>query len=109
MRVRAAFQGTATRSAATSVPVVVGQAGEATEGTDYETVNDFSVSIPAYASSGTGTFTLKTAGAPYNDSDFEGPETLTVAGGTLAGFTINEDTLTIVDDDGTVTLSVSPG
>ena len=108
VRVRAAFDGSITRSAATSVPVVVGKlAGEAAEGTDYETVPDFNVTIPAYESSGTGTFTLKTGGT-YDDSAFEGPERVTVAGGTLAGVTIGGDDLTIIDDDLTVALSVSP-
>ena len=104
--VRAAFQGTATRSAATSVPVTVGKAsGEATEGTDYETVGDLTVSIPAYQSSGTSSFEMKTDGT-YDDAAFEGPEMVTVAGGTLAGFTIGQDTLTILDDDLTITLTL---
>ena len=108
VHVRVAFQGTSTRSAATFVPIVVGKpSGEATEGTDYETVGDFNVNIPAYQSSGTGSFDLKTDGT-YNDAALEGPETLTVAGGTLASFTIGEDTLTILDDDLTVILVVTP-
>ena len=108
VHVRVTFQGTATRSATTSVPIVVGKpSGEATEGTDYEMVGDFTINIPAYQSSRTGSFDLKTDGT-YNDAAFEGPETLTVAGGTLAGFTIGEDTLTILDDDLTVILAVTP-
>ena len=105
--VRASFQGTVTRSAATSVPIVVGKAaGESTPGTDYQTVSAFNVVIDPYQTSGTGTFTLKTDGT-YDDENLEGNETLTVAGGTLAGFTIGQDTLTIIDDE-TITLTLTP-
>ena len=107
VRVRASFQGTAARSTATAVPVAVGKAGDqATEGTDYQTVSDLTVTIPAYQNSGTGEFNLVTDGM-YDDSAFEGPETLTVEGGTLTGYTIGSDTLTIVDDDLTVALTLS--
>ena len=56
--VTAALDGAA-RGSATAVTVAVGDTGDsATEGTDYATVSDFTVTIGAGATSGTGTFTL---------------------------------------------------
>ena len=46
---------------ARTVRVKVGKSGDsATEGNDYETVNDFNLTIAANSTSGTATFTLKT-------------------------------------------------
>ena len=44
---------------ATEVRVTVGDQGTATSGTDYMAVSPFTVTIPANATVGTGTFTLK--------------------------------------------------
>ena len=56
--VTAALDGGA-RGEATAVTVAVGDGGDsATEGTDYQAVSDFTVTIGANATSGTGTFTL---------------------------------------------------
>ncbi|MCY4014660.1 MAG: fibronectin type III domain-containing protein [Gammaproteobacteria bacterium] len=89
-----------------AVSVAVGAATDgATEGTDYATVNDLTVTISANARSGTATFTL----TPTNDSDSEGNETITVSG-TASGFTVDAATLTIADDDippTTTTLNLS--
>ena len=56
--VTAALDGGA-RGSATAVTVAVGDGGDsATEGTDYQAVSDFTVTIGASSTSGTGTFTL---------------------------------------------------
>ena len=91
-------------SAATAVTVKVGQSGDsATEGTDYSTVNDFTITIAANATSNTGTFTL----TPTQDTNAEGTETITVAG---SGTTLNVTgtTVSLTDDDIAVTLSANP-
>ena len=91
-------------SAATAVTVKVGKTGDsATEGTDYSTVNDFTITIAANATSNTGTFTL----TPTQDTNAEGTETITVAG---SGTTLNVTgtTVSLTDDDIAVTLSAKP-
>ena len=104
--VTAALDGGALGSA-TAVTVAVGDAGDsATEGTDYATVSDFTVTIGAGATSGTGTFTL----TPTQDSLGEGNESITV-GGTATGLTVTGTSLTLTDDETVstgVTLSVNP-
>ena len=71
----------AARSSATTVTVSVGESGDqATSGTDYEAVSDFTVTIAANATSGTGTFTFK----PKTDSAYEGFESVTIGGTTAA-------------------------
>ena len=80
---------------ATVVTVTVGDSGDtATEGTDYTTVGDITVTIPAGVASGTGTFQLQATDDEFADT----PETVTVSG-TADGFTINQLTLAISDDD----------
>ena len=69
-----------------------GRGDSATEGTDYATVSDFTVTIGAGATSGTGTFTL----TPTQDLLGEGDETISV-GGTATGLTVTGD---VVDADG---------
>ena len=78
------------RQLATAVTVAVGDGGDgATEGTDYQTVSDFTVTIGAGATSGTGTFTL----TPTQDSLGEGDESITV-GGTATDLTVMGTSLT---------------
>ena len=95
------------RGEATAVTVAVGDAGDsATEGTDYATVPDFTVTIGANAPSGTGTFTL----TPTQDLLVEGDETISVKG-TATGLTVTGASLTLEDDETAsteVTLSVNP-
>ena len=80
---------------ATEVTVTVGDSGDtATEGTDYTTVGDITVTIEAGATSGTGTFQFETTDDAFADTG----ETVTVSG-TADGFTINQLTLAISDDD----------
>ena len=52
----------------------------ATEGTDYTTVNDLTLTISAEQTSGTATFTL----TPDNDTLGDGDETISVTGTTTA-------------------------
>ena len=107
--VRAALNGAA-RLGSTPVKVAVGKTGDsATEGTDYETVDDLTVMIPVGLTSATETFTL----TPTDDDDVESDKTVTVSGTTTASgiTTVNPATLTIVDDDvppDTIELRVSP-
>ena len=107
--VRAALNGAA-RLGSTPVKVAVGKTGDrATEGTDYETVDDLTVMIPVGLTSATETFTL----TPTDDDVVESDKTVTVSGTTTASgiTTVNPATLTIVDDDAppdTIELRVSP-
>jgi hypothetical protein len=107
--VRAALNGAA-RLGSTPVKVAVGKAGDsATEGTDYETVDDLTVTIPAGLTSATERFTL----TPTDDVVVESDKTVTVSGTTAASgiTTVNPATLTIIDDDvppDTIELRVSP-
>ena len=102
-----------TRAAATEVTVSVGVPVDgAVEGTDYATVNGFTLTIDAGLTRGTQTFTL----TPADDDVDEANEALTVAGSTTAaGFTVNPTTVTIADDDergvevGVTALTVSEG
>ena len=88
-----------------AITVAVG-GGTATEGTDYPTVNDFTITLSAGSTSAAGTFSID----PTEDTLDEGSgETVTVSG-TSTGLTINSATLTITDNDaapGNVTLSLS--
>ena len=96
------------RTSATTVTVSVGAtADSATEGTDYATVNDLTLTIDAGQPSGTATFTLTLT----NDTLGEGDETVTVTGRTtVSGLSVSGTELTIADDDSASTeveLSVS--
>ena len=80
---------------ATTVSVSVGKTGDsATSGTDYTSVSDFTVTIAAEQTSGTGTFTL----TPTDDGIAEGNETVSVTG-SATGLTVTSATVTIEDDD----------
>ena len=104
--VTAALDGAA-RSAATSVTVTVGAAGDAAvSGTDYQAVSDFVLTIPEGFVSGEATFTL----TPVDDGIAEGDEAITVSG-TVSGLSVEPAALTLEDDDEastSVELSVSP-
>ena len=93
------------RTSATAVAVSVA-GGTATAGTDFDTVNNFTLTIPAGATSATEMFTLN----PRDDEVAEGAETVTVSG-SATGLTVDSATLTITDNDTTstkVSLSVNP-
>ena len=103
--------GTLNRSArptATDVTVGVGAAGDtATEGADYTTVDDLTLTIPAYATSATARFTLR----PANDRIDEQDESLTVTGSTtVSGLTVTPSgglSIDITDNDGAPSLVLS--
>ena len=91
----AALNGAA-RSRSTAVTVAVGTPGDsAMEGTDYATVGELTVTIPAESTSGTATFTL----IPVDDDIDEDDETVTVNGTTRSGLTVTDVQLSITDDD----------
>ena len=77
------------------VTVSVGAPGDtAIEGTDYSTVDDFTLAIAANEVSGTETFML----TPVDDPVDEEQQTITVSG-TTRDLTVDAATLTIVNDD----------
>ena len=95
MTVTATVQGDTTWATSKVVKVVVGS-GTATEGTDFKTVDDFDITIPAGSSSATGTFTLD----PEDDDIDEGTgETVEITGSTSASDTVDGTEVTIEDDD----------
>ena len=100
---------TATAASAIATPrtvtVAVGGSGTATSGTDYAAVSDFTITIAANATSGTGSFTL----TPTQDTALEGDETIGVSGTSSEAATISGTTLTLTDDDlPTITLTTVP-
>ena len=94
--VRAALNGAA-RLGSTAVTVAVGETGDsATEGTDYETVDGLTVTIPEESTSGAATFRL----TPTDDAIREGVETISVTGTTsVSGLTVTDAQLSITDND----------
>ena len=83
------------RPGATAVTIEVGAGTDtATEGTDYAAVDDLTLTIPAYATSGTARFTL----SPTNDRTAEGTEIISVRG-SVAGLTVTPTELALADDD----------
>ena len=87
----------APRTSAASVTVSVGAAGDAaTEGTDYVSVADLTLTISAGQTTGTKTFGL----TPTDDDVDEEDETLAVSGTTTAtGLSVSDTTATIIDND----------
>ena len=97
--------GNQTVKTATPVKVQIGAATDtATEGTDYATVADFTVTIAAGQNSGTGTFTL----TPTDDSVAEISENIAVIGHVKGHTNVNGTHLTITDNDAAVSLSATP-
>ena len=98
----------APRSSATTVTVAVGAGSDtAAEGTDYATVDDLSLTIAAYSTSGTESFTL----TPTNDRIDEVGESLTVTGSTtITGLSVTPPgglALDIADNDAAPSLALS--
>ena len=80
--------------------------GTATSGTDYPTINAFTVMIPSGQTSGTATLSFD----PTGDGLAEGGETVILTG-SVSGLTSGTATLTITDDDPAPTavmLSLNP-
>ncbi len=104
--VTATLSGDATRTDDTVVTLDEELGGTARgDGTDYTLSGSLpgSVTIAAGSSSGTATFSI----TPAQDTDAEGPETITL-GGTATGLRVNGASISMADDDvPTVTLSVS--
>ena len=82
-----------TTTVTVSVPLLTG-GRQAQSGNDFTAVADFTISLAAGASSGSGTFDL----AVTDDIISEGPETVTVRGA-ASGHTVTSATLTINDND----------
>ena len=98
---------TASETLATTrtVTVSVGDSGTATSGTDYAAVSDFTITIAANETSGTGTFTL----TPTDDTALEGDETIGVSGTSAEAAAISHTVLTLTDDDlPTIALTTVP-
>ena len=86
-----------TRAEPTTVAVSVGAPDDAaTEGTDYATVEDLSLTIPAGSESATAIFVF----SPIEDLIDEPDEAVSITGATeVAGFAVTGTTLTINDND----------
>ena len=91
---------------ATATTVTVSVAGSGTaSAVDFAAVSDFNIAIAAGAASEDETFIL----TPTDDTVDETDETITVSGAS-APLTVNSDTISLTDDDGTptsITLSVN--
>ena len=109
--VTATLPGSVARDTDTAIAITVGKSTDAaTEGTDYATVEDFTLTVDAGKLTGTRTFSLN----PTQDIIDEGTgETLSVTGTTsVSGLSVTGTEITITDDDaaptGAITLSVNP-
>ena len=109
--VTATLPGTTTRNTNTVLAVQIGDIGdEATEGTDYATVDDITLTIAAGARIGTQSFSIN----PTQDTIDEGSgETVSVTGITTAsGLSVTGTNFTITDDDdaptGAIILTLNP-
>ena len=93
------------RDTETEVNVSVAGGTATAEGTDFATVNAFTLTIPANSKSGTGTFDL----TPTDDSIQEVAETISVSGTNNDGLTVSAATLNITDNDAPqYTFTVNP-
>ena len=103
--VTATLPGSVARDTDTVIAVTVGDSADAaTEGTDYGTVDGFTLTVAAGSLTGTKTFSLD----PTQDTLDEGTgETLSVTGTTtVTGLTVGSDEITLTDDDDAPELSV---
>ena len=103
--VTATLGGSVTLAGATEVTVSVG-GGTATSGTDYTAVADFTLTIAATESTGTGTFML----TPSQDSVSEGDETIDITG-SAGDITVTKAEMTLTDDETAptaITLTTDP-
>ena len=93
------------RTVSTTVAVTVSGSGNA-DAVDFADVADFTITIPAGDTSGSGTFTL----TPEDDNVDESDETLNVDGSSV--LPVTADTVALADDDqpsAAILLSASPG
>ena len=96
--VTAAFSSSVTYTVDKQVTVSVGKSGTATSGKDYTAVSDFTVTIPKGKTTSTAGPGSAFVLVPTDDTVFEGDETIVVSG-TSSGLTVNNDTITITDND----------
>ena len=102
--VTAALSAGITYASDKTVTVRVGKTGDsAVEGTDYATVANFTFTIPANQSSGTGTFTL----TPVHDTTPESDESISLTGG-VPGLTPSHTSITLENVGVPITLAASP-
>jgi hypothetical protein len=99
---------TATSSIAASedITVTLATTGTATNGTDYSSVNNQTITISASATTGTKTFTVT------DDSVYDGDETIIVAISTVSGASATESgtqsvTTTITENESSPTVQIS--
>ena len=93
------------RDTETEVNVSVAGVTATAEGTDFATVDAFTLTIPANSKSGTATFDL----TPTDDTSQEVAETISVSGTNDNGLTVSAATLNITDNDAPqYTLTVNP-
>ena len=93
------------RDTETEVNVSVAGVTATAEGTDFATVDAFTLTIPANSRSGTATFDL----TPTDDTSQEVAETISVSGTNDNGLTVSAATLNITDNDAPqYTLTVNP-
>ncbi len=96
VRVTATLRGTTQFSTAKTVTIKVGKAADtATEGTDYRTVADQTITIAAGAESGTVDFTL----TPEPDTLAEGEEVISVEGTSAGITTVTNAQIKLEDND----------
>ncbi len=109
IRVRAVLDGTKVFPRSVTVPLEVGGGADdvATSGTDFEMATSPSVVFLPHTREATAEFELE----PTDDDEVEGPEALSVHGGTIGAAltalgitTINPDALTLLDNDIILTL-----
>ena len=109
IRVRAVLDGTKVFPRSLTVPLEVGGGADdvATSGTDFEMATSPSVVFLPHTREATAEFELE----PVDDDMVEGPEALSVHGGTIGAAltalgitTVNPDTLTLLDNDIILTL-----
>ena len=91
-----------------TVTVWVGSGGDSADsGSDYETVSNFTITIRANRTSGSGSFTL----TPIDDTVIEGNESISISGSSPGepAVSVRGTGVTLVDDDYTeITLTVDP-
>ncbi len=104
VRVTATINGNTRFATTQTVTVTVGASSDtATEGTDYTTVADQTITIAAGAASGSVMFTL----TPDDDSTDEPEEFLSISG-TSGSLTFTGTSIRITDDDATTVTLLSP-
>ncbi len=103
-KVTATVVGSSTFNSDTTVTVAVGKNTDtATEGTDYATVGDLTVTISAGQSSAYVDFEL----TPTNDRLDEDTESLSISGSSSGSVTFTDTSVDISDDDSPPTVSIS--